>query len=32
MVQTHEALLPGCDAVREGVNPAEPFLLFRKAE
>lgn len=31
-VQTHEALLPGCDAIRHGVNPAEPFFLFRKAD
>jgi len=31
-VQTHEALLAGCDALRQGVNSAEPFFLFRKAD
>lgn len=29
-VQTHEALLPECDVIRNGVNPAEPFFLFHK--
>jgi SAM-dependent methyltransferase len=29
-VNTHQALLPEIDAVRYGVNPAEPFLLFQK--
>lgn len=29
-VKTHQALLPDIDAVRYGVNSAEPFLLFQK--
>ena len=29
-VKTHQALLPEIDAVRYGVNPTEPFLLFQK--
>lgn len=29
---THEQLLPGVDAYRHGVNPAEPLFLFRKPE
>jgi len=29
-MKTHQALLPEIDAVRYGVNPIEPFLLFQK--
>lgn len=29
-IGTHRALLADCDAVRHGVNPDEPFFLFRK--
>lgn len=31
LVQSHQSLLPGHDAVRHGVNAQEPFFLFRKA-
>jgi SAM-dependent methyltransferase len=31
-VASHEALLPNVDAARYGVNPHEPFMLFRKPE
>jgi SAM-dependent methyltransferase len=30
-VKTHQELLPEIDAVRYGVNPEEPFLLFQKS-
>jgi SAM-dependent methyltransferase len=30
-VRTHEEALPGIDFRRHGVNPHEPFLLFRKS-
>ena len=31
LVQTHEALLPRCDAIPHGVAPAEPFFLLGQA-
>lgn len=30
-VKTHQELLPKIDAMRYGVNPEEPFLLFQKS-
>lgn len=29
-VRSHAAMLPGIDAARYGVNPEEPFLMFRR--
>lgn len=30
-VRQHAELLPGCDAAETGVNPSEPFFLFRNS-
>ena len=32
LVSTHEELLPHVDSRRYGVNPAEPFFLFRRED